>query len=239
MKVFGYLRVSSAGQLEGDGFDRQRDAIQKFCDKRGWTIYAWYEEPISGTVEGFDRPKFADMMSVAGPGTAQAVVVEAAHRLARDLMVSELLLNEARKLDVRVFEAAAGQELTDDKDPTRVLLRQFLGAISQWDKSNTVRRLAAARNRLRAQGEFMGGHTPWEQTHKVSADHIVSLRKSNYTLDEIRCFLIRHKIPTPMGEHYSRWQKSTIALIVKRMTVAGTLPPLERRKTVDLEYIKI
>src|SRR5688572_4792063 len=238
MKVFGYLRVSSAGQLDGDGFDRQRAAITDFCAKKGWTIVGWYQEPISGTVDGFDRPKFADMMNVAGPGTAQIVVVEAAHRLARDLMVSELLLNEARKLNVKIYEAAAGQDLTNDEDPTRVLLRQFLGAISQWDKSNTVRRLSAARQRVKERGGFMGGVTPWEDEHPVAAEHIISLRKSNFTYREIRDFMHKHGFKTPSGGKPNSWQVSTIAQICKRLSKLGKLPPLEKKK-VDLEYITI
>jgi DNA invertase Pin-like site-specific DNA recombinase len=153
-------------------------------------------------------------------------------------MVSELLLNEARKQGVKIFEAASGQEMTNDDDPTRVLLRQFLGAISQWDKSNMVKRLAAARARLKAKGGFMGGKIPWEEKHPVAAEHIISLRKTGYTIDEIRNFMREHGFRTPDGGKPNQWQNSTIHLIVTRLITKGKLPPLEKKQAV-LDHITI
>lgn len=31
MKAYGYLRVSGAGQIDGNGFDRQKKAISEFA----------------------------------------------------------------------------------------------------------------------------------------------------------------------------------------------------------------
>ena len=51
-------------------------------------------------------------------------------RLARDLLVSEVLLAQFRDLGVRVVAADSGTDLTAaDEDPTRVLIRQVLGAV--------------------------------------------------------------------------------------------------------------
>ena len=64
------------------------------------------------------------------------VLVERADRLARDLMVGEVLLAEFRKLGVTVIAADSGTDLTaGDDDPTRVLIRQVLGAMAQFEQS--------------------------------------------------------------------------------------------------------
>ena len=41
-KAYAYLRVSSQGQVEGNGFDRQEDAIREYIKKLGssWKVYS-------------------------------------------------------------------------------------------------------------------------------------------------------------------------------------------------------
>src|SRR5216684_107322 len=102
MKVFSYTRVSGRGQVEGDGQVRQLAASKHFCkihnlDWRG----DFFEAGVSGTVEGLDRPEFVAMLDYIAarklppnPEIIEAIVVERMDRLARDLMVSEMLLKE-------------------------------------------------------------------------------------------------------------------------------------------------
>ena len=55
------------------------------------------------------------------------MIGENASRLARDLMVQEVVLAQFRKVGVRVIAADAGTDLTvADGDPTRTLIRQVL-----------------------------------------------------------------------------------------------------------------
>jgi DNA invertase Pin-like site-specific DNA recombinase len=88
--------------------------------------------------------------------------VERADRLARDLMVSEVLLAEFRKLNVTVIAADSGTDLTaGDDDPTRVLIRQVLGAVAQFEKSVIVSKLKAARMRKRRETGRCEGRKPF------------------------------------------------------------------------------
>jgi len=88
--------------------------------------------------------------------------VERADRLARDLMVSEILLAEFRKLGVKVIAADSDTDLTvEDGDPTRTLMRQMLGAIAQWEKSVIVQKLRAARTRIRRSQGRCEGRKPY------------------------------------------------------------------------------
>jgi site-specific DNA recombinase len=64
MKAFAYLRVSSQGQVSGDGFDRQREAIRSYAAAAGIEIAGWYEESgVSGTIETTDRPAWNAMLA--------------------------------------------------------------------------------------------------------------------------------------------------------------------------------
>jgi DNA invertase Pin-like site-specific DNA recombinase len=166
MNVFSYIRVSGVGQVENDGPVRQREAITTFCSRFSLSVLGEFsEDGVSGTVEAMDRPKFADMLAkiVVYATTPDvkigAIVVERMDRLARDLMVSEFLLAECRKAGIKVFctdQGALIDMAENDGDPTRKMLRQILGAISEWDKSVTVRKLRAARLRCRQNGKCEG-----------------------------------------------------------------------------------
>lgn len=154
MKVFAYLRVSGRSQVDGDGFPRQREATIEFCKTFGLEFAGEFsEKAVSGTVEGMGRPEFAEMLYRAEENKIDAIVVERMDRLARDLMVSEIMLAECRKKNIKVFSADQGALIdmaSDGGDPTRVLIRQILGALAQWDKAQLVKKLSIARARKRA-----------------------------------------------------------------------------------------
>jgi DNA invertase Pin-like site-specific DNA recombinase len=183
MITFGYIRVSGKGQVDGDGPERQADAIKKFCATHivGPEPKMLFEAGVSGTVEGMDRPKFAEMISeieALPEGSKRCIVVERLDRLARDLMVSEFLLAECRKRGIPVY-AADQNDLrdmaSDGGDPTRVLLRQILGALAQWEKSALVFKLRKARDRKREETGRCEGPLPFGSTgEEASAKQIMA-----------------------------------------------------------------
>lgn len=164
-QAIGYLRVSSVGQLDGDGFARQRAAISGFAQRNGLTIVEWIEERgVSGTTEGFDRPEFSAILERfddQGAYAGMALIVERMDRLARDLMVQEMMLRDLRNRRIKLYAADNGtlEDLADGSaDPTRILIRQVLGAVAQWERTMVVRKMNAAKARLREQGGYTGGH---------------------------------------------------------------------------------
>ena len=170
LTVVSYIRVSGRGQLDGDGPDRQRDEIRKFCKAHRLNLHGeFFEKAISGTVDGVDRPEFAAMLQCAesclNDGKPVAgIVVERMDRLARDLMVSEMLLTECRRRKLKVFAVDQGTLVdmaAEDADPTRVLIRQILGALAQWEKSMLVAKLRVARERARREGKIIFGHAKY------------------------------------------------------------------------------
>jgi len=175
LRVFTYIRVSGKGQLSGDGPERQRDSISAFCAAHNLDPrHEFFERAVSGTIDATDRPAFAGMLEHIDSGDEKvaAIVVERMDRLARDLMVSEVLLAECRKRGIKVFSADQGLlvDMAGEKnaDPTRVLIRQILGALSQWEKSMLVIKLRLARERIRrkkgkCEGVRKYGEKPGEQ----------------------------------------------------------------------------
>lgn len=170
MKLFSYIRVSGKGQISGEGPDRQRDTIKSWAGKTIDICGEFFEAGVSGTVDGMDRPEFAAMVEAVvcrriNGELIDGIVVERMDRLARDLMVQEVLLKQCRENKIKVFSADRGDtvdQASDDGDPTRTLIRQVMGALAQWEKSQTVLKLRKAREAIAAKtGKPCGGGIPY------------------------------------------------------------------------------
>ncbi len=169
-KAIAYLRVSDVSQIKGDGFPRQLTAIKRYAKKNGFTIEDEYRDDVSGTKDSSNRPGLAALLDRLEHNGVKVVLVERPDRLARDLMVSEIILAQFRKLHVKVIEAEGGNDLTvSDGDPTRTLIRQVMEAFSQFEKCCLVLKLKAARDRIaaktgvRPEGRKAYGDRPGEQ----------------------------------------------------------------------------
>jgi DNA invertase Pin-like site-specific DNA recombinase len=105
------------------------------------------------------------------------VLVERADRLARDLIVGELIPNQLRDLGVKVVAADSSSELTaGDDDPTRTLIRQVLGAVAQLEKAVIVSKPKVARVRKRRATGRCEGRKPYG-TRPGEADVVARIQK--------------------------------------------------------------
>lgn len=164
MKAFSYLRVSSKGQIDGDGFDRQREKVGKWAASNGFTIEREFrEEGVSGSNDLDGRPALIELLAAISANGARTVVVERADRFARDLVASELLLRELTRLGVKVIEAEGGNDLSagDGNNPTAKLVRQILAAVAEFDKTSIVLKLRAARARVKRETGRCEGRKPF------------------------------------------------------------------------------
>ena len=215
--VFGYLRVSGRGQLDGDGFPRQRAEIEKFCLATGREVIRWFEDgAVSGTINADDRAAYGEMLLLAGPATAIEIVVERSDRLARELMVSELCVEEARKRNLVIMEACSGINLTDCSDPSRVAIRQMMGVFAEWNKSVLVMKLAGSRRRMKASGKRCEGRKPFHERTPHDAETlslIMNMRdRQNLTYKAIARRLDKLGRQTPQ-EGSACWHKSSVQKI--------------------------
>ena len=222
-KAFSYLRVSGKGQVDGDGFPRQRETVAKYAARHHIEIEREFcEKGVSGTKDAFDREALTDLFVALKANGVRLVLVERADRLARDLMVSEILLGEFRKIGVRVVSAECGTELTvEDNDPTKKLIRQVLGAISEWEKSVIVQKLRAARMRIRRSAGRCEGRKPYgadEEEQKVIA-LMRQWHAEGLTLRGIAARLNEQGIKTRMAAKAgkpTRWHAQSVGNILSR-----------------------
>lgn len=155
-----YRRVSGDGQIVGDGPKRQSKAIEDFAKAGGYKlVFDAFDKGVSGTTDLEDRDELPLLFDYIIENKIKVCIVENSSRLSRRLMVGEIILEKFKVLGCKVFEANSGMELTaeGDTDETKVLVRQVLAAIAEFQKQMEVKKLAAARKRMReAKGKCEG-----------------------------------------------------------------------------------
>jgi site-specific DNA recombinase len=173
-RAFAYLRVSSEGQIEGDGFPRQRKAIEAYAKKNGFKIVQWFEERgVSGTIESADRPAFGEMMVALLSNGTRTVIIEKLDRIARSVAVQENTINEFQRKGFELVSVSEPDLCSDD--PSRVAMRQMMGVFAQLDRANIVLKLRAARQRKKVATGRCEGRLPYG-SHEGEQDVLKRMR---------------------------------------------------------------
>lgn len=227
MRVVAYVRVSSAHQAEAFGPDVQRTAIGKWAKANGHKIVDWQTDVISGASELRNRVGWCEAAALVKSGKAAGIVVARLDRLARDVMVQELLLRKLSDLGGVVISAREGENEMlngESKDPSRKLVRVIMGAISEYDREMTVDRLAAGRQAKAARGGYAHGALPFgyrsangrlvaEPTEQRVLARMKELAAQGASMREIARVLTIEGHPTKRG---GTWQPLTVSRIIKR-----------------------
>ncbi len=208
VEAVGYMRTSSATNV-GDGKDseaRPRKAIEGHAKRAGYVIVDWFYDPaVSGADRIESRPGFAALLArIAGNG-ARTIIVETANRFARDLIVQEVGFAMLRDLGVTLIAADSPSSFLDN-GPTSKLIRQILGAVSEFDKAMTVAKLRGARERVRRiEGKCEGRKSYAERDASLvaKARELRGTEGRPKSLRKIAAGLAGLGYVTPSGKHYS------------------------------------
>lgn len=147
----GYMRCSGLSQDSGDTWQRQTEAITGYATTNDIEIVDWFRDSgVSGKTELENRPGLAAALERIENNGVKLMVCESADRLARDAMVSEIIVRQFQKSG-GVIITASGVNLTegDDSNPTAALIRGVLALIAEFDRRVIVLKLRAARDRMR------------------------------------------------------------------------------------------
>ena len=223
------MRVSTEAQSEhGHGLDVQEQALRAWAKVHGHKLVdVLREEGVSGTKDLLDRPALAEGLHALRQRRAQGLVVYRLDRLARDLILQEQLLAEVKRLGAQVFSTMAGEAayLQDDPDdPSRRLIRQILGAVSEYERSVVVMRLRSGRRRKKELGGYAAGAPPfgYEAVGKALSvcareqkvlERIAILRADGRSLREICVVLEEEGLPPKRG---GRWHPETLRRAIGR-----------------------
>ncbi len=214
-KAFGYLRISSKGDVKGDGFPRQQAAVSRYAAAHGYRIAKVFrEEGISGTKDLGNRPALQSLIVALYSDGVHTVIIERLDRLARDLMVQETIIADLRKKGITLISVAEPDLCSDD--PSRKLMRQIFGAIAEYDKTMTVLKLRAARVRIRDKGGRCEGRKPYgaRPGEPEVIERIRTLRGQGMALDKIAATLNEQQVKARTG---IKWYPMTVSRVVARI----------------------
>jgi len=208
-----YFRTSSAVNVgeDKDSLKRQREAVEGFAKRNGYRVaQSFYDAAVSGADRIDQRKGFTDLLAYIRGNGAKTILVENASRFARDLTVQltghDLLKAEGFDL----IPVDAPTYFTED-NPTAELVRQVLGAISQFDKAQLVMKLKTARDRKSAkQGKRIEGRKGYQETHpelvKAAKSFTHGNRKERLSLRAVSARLAEQGYTTGPGKRFSAEQ---------------------------------
>lgn len=151
-RAVAYYRTSSAANV-GDGKDslrRQQEAVHAHAAAHGLELVGeFHDAAVSGADHLGDRPGFAALLAAATAAGATMILVENASRFARDLIVQETGHAMLKAQGMALVAVDDPDAFTADT-PTARLIRQVLGAVSEFEKANLVAKLKGARDRKSA-----------------------------------------------------------------------------------------
>lgn len=219
-RVFAYLRVSTAEQLDNGGLARQRQVVSIFCEQKGWSVLRTFEDQQSGGAKFESRRKLQECLDLCSNATGvNIIVVERADRIARDMIEQEVFLRECAKRKVLVYVAETGEELVGaDASPDRKLIRRILGALAEWEKDQIARKLLEGRRRKKLlTGKPCGGPAPYDNREVITK--IVGLRCEGLSYQEIAARLNTEHVPTPGGTKF--WFPAAVKRVFDRESLGS------------------
>jgi site-specific DNA recombinase len=158
LRALGYLRVSTDEQVQGNGLAVQEQAIKRYCrDNSIKLVGIESDEGVSGSNGLDNRLGLATALARVEAGEADCLVIYRLDRLARDFVLQELLVNRLRERGTPIRSVMEPDIETDTDDPVKVLVRQVLGSIGQYERALIRGRMQAGKMIKAARGGYIGG----------------------------------------------------------------------------------
>ena len=209
-----YYRTSSATNVgdDKDSLKRQEEAVMSYAAANGIDVVReFYDAAVSGADPIQDRDGFSDLLAYVANNGARKVLVENAGRFARDLAVQITGHSMLKKLGYELIPVDSPNHFTDDT-PTAVMVRQILGAVSEFEKAQVVSKLRAARTRKRMETGKCEGRKSYQEMNPNLVREAKRLRRRNpksgkrYSLQRIARELFEQGYKTSTGKPFASTQ---------------------------------
>ncbi len=155
-----YLRTASVSNVgeDKDSHKRQRSACLKYANENGLLVEEeFYDAGVPGKSYFHQRPGFVAMLEFCEDRDVKNIVFENASRLSREQFVQELGYRELTAKGFNLICSDSPDYFTDSSaNPSANMIRQILGAVSEFEKNQLVFKLGGARTRKRAVNKILG-----------------------------------------------------------------------------------
>jgi len=155
-RYYAYGRTSTTAQKDAGNIKVQIDEIKAHAKKNDIEICEWFlDDGVSGSEEKREGINQMLMAFDKNPDV-QGCIFYSCSRLGREMRIQEQIIYELQ--DKRGLELLSVTEPDlGDSQPERVLLRQIVGSVNQYDKRQIVLRLTTGRNNKAKNGGYAGG----------------------------------------------------------------------------------
>src|SRR5262249_15920950 len=155
-----YVRAPGRAKARSDGLPRQLKAVRDYAAAHGITIVkAYSEEAGSVTANPSDRPAWNDLMTALHADGVRFVLIDRLDRVAHGIVGQEMIIADLRRHGFELISIAEPDlNATDNK---RAMVRQLLGAVEQYEKSQFVLKLRGGRLRQKAETGRCEGRKPF------------------------------------------------------------------------------
>lgn len=204
MRVVGYMRVSTEGQVYG--IEAQHAAISAEAERRGWQVEFIADEGRSG--KDIDRPGIKRALALLRAGEADALVVSKLDRLSRSLADFARLLETATKQGWGLVAIDLGIDTTT---PTGELVANIMASVSRWERRMIGLRTKEGLEAARAKGVRLG-RPPVVALSTVES--VVRLRSEGLSYRAVADRLNDDGVPLPGGG--AKWHANSVRNVEQR-----------------------
>lgn len=207
MNVLGYVRVSTDEQGDsGAGLAAQRDAIERECAHRGWTLSCVVED-VGYSAKNLRRPGIQSALEQLRAGDVGGLVVAKLDRLSRSMLDFTAIMATAQK---QGWSIVALDSPVDTTTPAGEAMVNVLATFAQFERRLIGQRTKEALAAKRAQGVRLGRPPalPAEVRDRIRADRA----KPGSTLAAIAAQLNADGIPTAHGGR--QWWPATVRAVL-------------------------
>lgn len=175
-KAVGYIRRSNLNEESKGSFHRQEAAIRDYAKRSGYEVVEFFRDGgKSGTTSIEERDGLTALFARCKAEGITVAICQESGRLARTLIQQMLIIEKAREASIELLDCS-GEKLSDDSCSQRVMISQILGAIKQYDRSETIAKMKAGRERVRAAGGRAEGRPRFGEECAAEAKIIKRIR---------------------------------------------------------------
>ena len=168
VNVFGYKRVSTAGQVKkGYSLSKQQEEIDRYCKSQNYNLVGTFQDGgISGAKANEDemsieREGLLDMLASLKGNNIQYIVVLSTNRLWRSDLVKVLIHRELKRnnIDVKAIDRPNYSIYT--QKPNEVFINGMFELLDVYERLEIALKLKRGRMQKAKAGGYAGGGAPY------------------------------------------------------------------------------
>ena len=155
-RIYGYVRVSTLMQVDGESLDTQSRQIQNYAGSKGWDIpqdNSFVEAGISGSTDFQKRPQGQRLFD--GLVRGDTIVFAKLDRAFRNVQNAFSTLQQLKDLGINVHFIDLGGEVTGNGIGSVIF--GVMSVFANFEKDRIASRIREVKQMQKSQGKFVGG----------------------------------------------------------------------------------